>query len=216
MEISNQPAFSADRLAPLTSVDKKEKTESPTTIATTFFYPSDNSSSQVSIEQVVTDPVVKGILKKNSAYTAMRNNGKVSTERPSRSISFAENSTSNDGEVEPTKPPSITIVATNHQSGRRRSSSAAPPAYLPATTTMISRPRSKSAPPNYLPNEYAPDAALEKAISDTGKFIAGGLSKAASAVADFIKRPEDFFIPEQPKQKQSSTSTPSGKKKSGK
>ncbi|MBM3857759.1 MAG: hypothetical protein FJ390_07365 [Verrucomicrobia bacterium] len=182
---------------PIQSSDEGKPTESPSTVASASLYSSDGSSSQVSIKNVPTTPIVKGILKKTSAYTAMRRSGKVPTTKPTRSISFAENSTAADGEKKPTTMAPIKVVAPNHS---------------PKSTT--SSRGSRTAPPAYLPDEYVSDPALEKAVADARKFISGNLRKAASAVANFARRPEDFLFPEQqPQQKQppKSASSKSGK-----
>lgn len=211
MDIQNHIPFSSYTPDPTPSSEEKQKADSPTTITTSSLSVSDDSSSEVSLEQVATDPIVKGILKRRSAYTSMQLSGKVRTANPGRSITFAENSTANNGELKATKSPSIKVVQPKNERGRLRSSSEASP-----TTKISSSPVSKSAPPAHLPDEYASDRSLEKGVVDAGRVIADGLSKAASAVAEFMRRPEDFFIPEQPKQKQSSTSTSSLIKKPGK
>jgi len=179
MNIQNHIPFSSydPNLPP--SSEEKQKTESPSKIDSTSIHNLGRSSSQSTVENVPTNPISKGILKKTSAYSF---NEKVPTKRDSRSVSFAENSTDMNSELKSTKPPSIKVATIRKQPGL---------------------PRSKSAPPVYLPDEYASDPSLEKAVADAGRFIAAGLSKAVSTVADFIKRPEDFFLPEQPPKKSS-------------
>ncbi len=174
---------------PLNASYKKKETESPTTVATGSFDGGDTTSPAVSIQEVA---ITKSILKKRSAYTAMRRNGKVPTDTPSRSLTFSDKTKKHDG-------------------GEK-------PKYLPKTnqqdvvdTNQTSRPRSKSAPPAYIPPEPTSDidAHIEKAFSDAGNFITDGLrkvasaaSKAGTAAVEFVKKPEDFFLPDLSKQNQ--------------
>lgn len=168
---------------------QKPTTASPDTVTYTTLEGSDGSSSQVSIRETSPDPALKSILKARSAYTAMTRSGKIPSDQKSGSVTFSEGTKEHDGKkITPT--PSVKSVPTNTQARPRR-----------------------TAPPAYVPEEYIADPALEKTVANTGKFFADGLRKASIAITDFIKHPEDFFIPDQPKNK--AATAPADKRPSG-
>ena len=207
MNIDNTNTSAFKTPSPLSPSSAVKETNSPVTVADAYLHSSDGSSSPFSFKQVSTDTITKGILKKPRPDSASE---KVPTDTPSRSLTFAENSIANDGEEKPTKMAPIKVVDTTNQTGRSRRSSSNPPAYIPTSTLDTSKqpgssPRSKSAPQAYVPAEPTSpiDAHIDKAFTDAGNFIAGGLKKIASAAAtagtaavEFIKKPEDFFIPD--------------------
>lgn len=180
------------------------QSESPDSITTPVLDDLEGSSSSHSLKQVPTDPTVKGVLKTGNSQAPAADEKSPLTNCPKASVSFETHSTANDGEKKLTK---FAPITSNTQNKKASSSS--------KTSTRTPTPlRPRSTPPvPYLPDDYLPDPALEKAMNDAGRFIYKKLEEAASTVSDLIRRPEDFFMPDQ-KPKSNTSSKPPGIKSS--
>lgn len=195
MEIPN------NSIAPIPSNLEKTTAHSPETVTTDlegFFQGSNASSPPNLIKRVETSQTTKSILKNKSAYSS---HGKVSaglTNFKKGSIQFDQQTKTHDGgerhkKISPSNAPNEIS-----QTGRARSSSATPPPYSP-----------RKASQKYLPEEYSKgDDDFDRMAKKASDIIVGNLRKVATAVSDFVKAPEDFFIPKQPTEKSQAPKAP--------
>ncbi len=171
--------------------------ESPTTVTEVgkielegSFQGGNPSSPAIAIKNVPTSQTAKSILKNRSSYNTR---GKIPTESSdlqTRSIRFADTTKSHDGGERPKKITSPIKAAFTTLRSQPTHASITPPRYTP-----------RQAAQHYLPEEYSKNDDIERMAKKASTIVVEQVKKAATAVTNFVKAPEDFFIPEQPVRK---------------